>query len=327
MEWINKRYKVFILVLGAASLAFSCFIMYKASISGLKLFSVSLIAIFAGMLYESFRILDHWKTVLAVFITAYFISLFAFVPGGENHIYGFEDRIEAWPYWFLAVYSIGFAALYSEKPSAKLTEGITLLQSIALIYWIFDDNLIRYDNWFAIALLTIVLLFFAFSVLHALTYIRLSETMRIILSTWSSIIMLVLAIDNLISVFNSPEIESTRYLSEGFSIVLQYFFLGVSSLYAVYNFMLLAMLYLPEKGKRYSESFQEHKKIHLLRYLDSQVFIGHALLGIVYSSILYGLNYTFQLLPRNTVIWLVFFTFPILLNLIVAVQGKLYPKG
>jgi hypothetical protein len=251
----------------------------------------------------------------------------AFIPGEQNQIYGFEDRIQSWPYWFLAVYSVGFASLYSEKPSAKLTEGITLLQSIALVYWILDYNLIRYDNWFTIGLLTIVVLFFAFSVLHALTYIRLSEAMRIILSTWSSIIMLVLAIDNLINVLNRPDMESTRYLSEGFSIVLQYLFLGVSSLYSVYNFMLLALLYLPEKGKRYSESFQEHKKIHLLRYLDSQVFIGHALLGIVYSSILYGLNYTFQLLPRNTVIWFVFFTFPILLNLIVWLQGKLYLKG
>lgn len=319
MEWNNKRYKVLILILGMASLAFSCFIAYKASISGQKLFSISLIAIFAGMLYESFRILDHWKTVLAVFIAAYFISLLAFVPGEQNQIYGFEDRIQSWPYWFLAVYSIGFAALYNEKPSAKLTEGITLLQSIALIYWIFDYNLIRYDNWFTIALLTIVLLFFTFSVLHALTYIRLSEAMRIILSTWSSIIMLVLAIDNLINVLNRPDGESTRYLSEGFSIVLQYFFLGVSSLYAVYNFMLLALLYLPEKGKRYWESFNEHKKNHLRRYLDNQVFIGHALLGILYSSIIYGLNYTFHILPRNTMIWFVFFTFPVLLNLIVKI--------
>lgn len=315
--YTSKRYKVFILIVGIVSLVFSIYIMYKASVADQKLFSLSLLAIFAGMLYESFRILNDWRTVLAVFITAYFLSLFAFSPHKNEYAYILENRIEMWPYWFLGAYAIGFAILYNEKPNAKLTEGITLLQSLSLIYWIIDYGLVRYDNWFAILLLTIVVLFFAFSVLQALTYIRLSETTRIILSTWSSIIMLVLALDNIIRVFKRPDIESSTYLSDGLSIGLQYFFLGISFLYAMYNLMLLAMLYLPEKGKSYSESFKEHKQGHLRRYLENQIFIGHAFLCMLYALIMYGLNYKFQVLPRHTMIWLVFFTFPLLLNLIM----------
>ena len=311
-----------VILLGIAGLALTVYIGYRASISDRKLFSVSLLALFAGLLFESFRVSGSWKPVISIFIGSYFFSFINFFPYKREHNYVFENHIESWPYVFIFFYAFAFAFFHKNRVTAKLNEGTTLLQSLSVVYWAVDYGFTNHYNWFTITLLTIALLFSAFSVLHALTYLHLSKTARLTLSVWSSVIMFAFALDNIIKVFNNPDIESSKYLSEGFYIGLQYFLLGVSAVYIMQNYMLLAAFF-PTKNRNYKNDLREAKKDHLERYSDKQVFISHSLLCIVYAVTIYGLNYTYQIIPRHTMIWLVFLTFPFILKLTGILNGRI----
>lgn len=288
--------------------------------SNRKLFSVSLIALFAGLLYESFRISEKWKTVVAIFIGAYFFSLFNFLPGKREVHYNFENHIESWPYYFIFLFTLIFAIFNKDKVTIKLTEGITLLLSLSFIYWTVDYGFTNYHNWFAITLLTIAFIFTAFSILNALTDIQLTKNIRLTLSIWSTVIMFAFAIDNIIRVFSNQDIESS-YLSQGFYIALQYFLLGVSAVFIMQNFILLTE-FLPSRDGNYKADLKENIKTHIDRFSDKQVSIRLSLFCILYAVTIYWLNYEYRVLPRHTMIWFVFLTFPILLQLRNLVTGQ-----
>src|SRR5690606_17430287 len=135
-----------------------------------------------------------------------------------------------------------------------------------------------------------------FSIINALTHIQLSRTSRLTLSIWSTVIMFAFAIDNIIRVFSNPDIESS-YLSHGLYIGLQYFLLGVSAVYIMQNFMLLAA-FLPSNDGNYNRDLKENKKDHIDRYSDEQVDIGQSLLCILVTGTVYWLNHKFRILPR-----------------------------
>lgn len=134
----------FLIIAGILGLAFTVYITYRASISDRKLFSASLVALFAGLLFESIRVSGNWKTVLGIFVGTYLFSLLAFLPGKSESIYNFEDHVEFWPYCFIFIFTLFFGIVYKNKLIVKLTEGMTLMLSISLIYWAVTFSL--FDN-------------------------------------------------------------------------------------------------------------------------------------------------------------------------------------
>lgn len=303
-----------IVLLSMIGLILTIYIAYRSSISPRKFFSVSMLALLAGVLFESFRISDNWRDMTYIFIGSYLLSFSCFLPGKGEEYYTFENHMELWPYFFICSLTIATIVFNKDKVTAKLTEGITLLQSLALIYWIVDYGFLNIDSWFSRTLLIIALLFSIFSILNALTHIQLKRSVRLTLSIWSTIIMFAFAMDNIIRVFGNQNIENTQYLSQGLYIGLQFFLLGVSAVYIMHDYMLLAT-FLPSKNGHYKKDLQENIEDHINRYSDKQIFIGHAFFCILYSVIIYGLNYRYQILPRHTMIWFVFLTFPFVLKL------------
>ena len=302
-----------VIVVGVIGLLLTLYIGYRATISDKKLFSISLLALFSGLLFESIRVSGSWKTVAGIFAGTYLFSLLAFLPGKRERVYNFENHIEMWPYFFIFIFALFFGIAYKDKVTAKLTEGITLLLSLSLVYWTVDYGFTNYHNWFAYTLLTIAFLLTVFSIINALTKLHLSRTTRLTLSIWSTVIMFAFAVDNIFRVFDNPDIEST-YLSDGLYIGIQFFLLGVSAVYIMQNYMLLAA-FLPSKNGNYRRDLKENKKEHIDRFSDEQVLTGHSLLCIFYTVTFYGLNYKYQVLPRHTMIWLVFLTFPLFIQL------------
>jgi hypothetical protein len=286
--------------------------------SGQRLIPLSVLALLAGVIFEGKRISEKWSTLLAITLGSLVASFLAFLPGKREHNYVFEDHIILWPYWFLVAFAIISIATYGQKVVPKLTEGITLLQSIALIYWVTDYGLLSIDSYFLRALLLVGLAFSLYSAFHAFTYTTLTRGVRISLSLWSSAIMLLFAIDNTIRVYRNDEIENTTVLTDGAFIALQYFLLGVSSVYIIQNlFMLLG--YLPGRDSffnaRYFSDVRQLNREHIDRYSDKQVYIGHSLLCIVFAITIFSLNYYFQLLPRHLAIWSAFVIFPLFTTL------------
>ena len=69
----------YLIIAGVLGLALTVYIGYRASISDRKLFSISLIALFAGLLFESIRVSGSWKTVAGIFVGTYLFSLLSFL--------------------------------------------------------------------------------------------------------------------------------------------------------------------------------------------------------------------------------------------------------
>ncbi len=84
--------------------------------------------------------------------------------------------------------------------------------------------------------------------------------------------------------------------------------------------------FLPGKGsffnKKYFNELKELKKEHISRYSSEQIKKSHALLCIVITSFFFFLNFKFNFMPRNTIIWLVFVLFPLIIHYFEKVKNK-----
>jgi hypothetical protein len=312
-----KKWSTYFYLIGFLFLVLLIYIIFRISISDRKLLSMSFIPLFLGIIYENKRLSTDWKIIALKAFGALIFSFFAFLPGKREINYDIDNHIQMWPFTFLAIFVFISVVVHNKKIIPKLTEGITLIQSISIIYWLYDLNIFDFDNTFLIVLLGIPVLISLYSLLHAFTYISINRNTRLFLSIWSSIIMIIFAADHIFRVFNSPEIEETTIIN-GILITIQYFILGVSSMYILQNFFMLVE-YLPGKnrfyGKEHMKDIRTMNKTHIERYSDKQVMIFDSIFCLFFCLTIYFINSKYQLIPRHTAIWIVFLTFPIILNI------------
>lgn len=319
--------KPYMIVVGVLSLILLLYISYRMYINERTIIPISIFALIAGAFFETKRLTAKWWIVTSTALISFFLSFFAFIPGKREHDYNFENHIEIWPYYFLFFFLVITIFFAKDKVIPKLTEGITLLQSIAIIYWVLDFGLITTENLFLIILMCFGLLFSVFSVFHAFTHTELTRTNRLTLSIWSTIIFVLLATENIIRVFQNEQIENTENITGRFYIGLQYLLLGISSVYIVQNYFML-IGFLPGKGtffnKQYFKELKELKSEHIKRYSVEQIDILHSLFCIVFTGGIFYLNFYCQIVPKHIAIWIVFVTFPIVLYIYEYLTNKNY---
>lgn len=286
-------------------------------------FSVSMAMLFAGLIVESLRLSGSWKSISLIFLGAYLFSLFTFLTIQNKSTYNIEILVDALPFMFIFYFTLIFAFIFKDKVTAKLTEGITLLHTIAIVYWILDSALLTYQSWWVYALLAVVCIFSIFSSINALTDLHLLENFRLILSMWSSVIMMVFAVDNIIDVFNQPDLNATLDNTQMIDIGVKYFLLGVSSLYIMQNYLLLIAFIPGKKDKYFSDSerisaaareLEQSRQDHLSRYSENQVPFSLAVLCFLYAFSIFGINYFYSIVSKQSAIWLVFFSFPLIIS-------------
>ncbi|MBE8724101.1 hypothetical protein C4F50_04000 [Flavobacterium sp. KB82] len=307
---------------------------YIKATSGSHLIPVNIIALMAGVIFESKRITSRWILVVIIGFVSFFIAFafLNFVNNADTHnrqgiTVVFNYSIQIWPPIFLVLYFIFSLLFYKYRIIPKLTEGITLLQSIAVIYWVVDSGLISTDNIFIQILLVIGLLFSLYSIFHAFTKTHLSDTHKLTLSIWSSIIMFLFALDNLHFIDQAEPVESIENLLQILYLGLQYFLLGISSIYIIQNFIML-FRFLPRPGKffnsKYFKKVRELKDDHIYRYSDQQVSPLHSLFCIIFIGTIFFLNYYYQIVPKQFLIWMAFVSFPFIIMLFNHLTGKKY---
>ena len=299
-------------------IGFTIYIAYRIQTAGERLIPLSVVALIAGVVLENKKVMEKWSTVLWTALGSLIFSFFTFLPGKREQVYNFENHIEMWPYAFIFFFTIIAISLYEEKVTAKLTEGITLLQSVAVLYWVWDYGLMNTDSSFLKVVMLAGLALSLFSFVHAFSHKTLSRTSRLTLSIWSSFIMALFAVDNIYRIYQNEQIEATTDLISGAYIALQYFLLGVSSIYIAQNIYML-ICFLPRKERffnaEYFKYLKELKNTHIKRYSASQVDIKHALFCFFFTVTAFALNHYFHLLPRHLAIWVVFVLFPYILPL------------
>jgi hypothetical protein len=312
----SRNINLLLITIGICILAFTIYIGYRTSISNKHLIPISVIAIIAGVIFEGKRLSDKWYIVVLIALISFILSFLAFIPGKKEYFYNFDRHIELFPYYFIVLFALISIIFHGKKVIPKLTEGITLLQSIAVIYWVIDYGFITSTNLVLKTLMNIGIAFSLYTIFHAFTHTVLSRTSRLTLSIWSSIIMFLFATDNIYRVYQYEPIENTSSISQGLYTGLQFFLLGVSCIYSIQNFIML-MGFIPGKStffnKQYFRDIKELKNDHIQRYSDKQVSILNSFFCVLFTGIVFGLNYQFQLLPRNIAIWIVFVSFPLIL--------------
>lgn len=306
----------YIIGLGIVSILLLLFISYRIYVSERTLIPISIFALIVGAIFQTKLLIKNWAIVLFATLISLIFSLLVFLPNKREYEYDFEDHIEIWPFAFLLIFLMLSVFFAKDKVTPKLTEGITLMQSIAIIYWIVDFGFLKTNNIFLIVLMTIGLILSIFSIFHAFTHAELNRTNRLILSIWSTIIYVVFALEYVFIVFQNLQIENAENLTSGMYIALQYFLLGVSGVYIVQNFLMLVG-FLPGKNSffnsLYYKELKELKSEHIKRYSIEQVNVFHSLFCILFTSGVFYINHEYKIVSRNIAIWVVFTSFPFVL--------------
>jgi hypothetical protein len=316
----NKFYdlKPFLIVAGLLLLMFVFYFASRIEKSDRRLIPISVFALLAGVFFEAKRLFEKWSTLFWVALGSFVFSFLSFLPGKHEPVYIVEEHIQSWPYYFIVLFVISTIAFNKSKTIPRLTEGITLMQSIAVVYWVIDLHVYEANSYFVKVLMGIGLLFSAFSLFNAFTSFVLSRTNRLILSIWSCVIMVLFASDNIYRTYQNEDIEVVGNIPQGLLIGLEFFLLGICSVYIAQNIFMLAG-FLPGKGTffnaQYFRELKELKDDHIKRYSDKQVTLLHSLFCLVIISGTFYLNYYYQVLPRNLAIWTMFIIFPLLLNI------------
>ena len=169
-----KKWSTYIYIVSVLLITFLIYIIYRAQISDRKLFTLSFVPLLLGIIYETKRLSTDWKIIALKILGSLIFSFFAFLPGKHERNYDFENHIESWPFYFIAIFVFISLIFHDKKVVPKLTEGITLIQSISIIYWILDYNFLEDINLFSLTLISIAFLISFYSLIHAFTYISLS---------------------------------------------------------------------------------------------------------------------------------------------------------
>ncbi len=298
-----------------AFIAFLTIVIQKVFNTQQQLFHLYILPLFFGLIFEYYRIIQKWNVVLGTALASFMLSFTAFFPFKNQSQYLIEPHIEVWPFYFLGSFLL--IAVCIGEVKKPLTEGITLIQSLAIIYWIFDFGLVQNNSIFSKILIGLGLIFCLLSFLNAFTYLILSDFNRLLLSAWSSIIMFIFSVDNIIRVYKNESIENISVLSQQAYVIIQYFVLGISSIHIVTNFIgLVAFIPLPLKERFFnSQYFYDLKTLHIERYSEKQVSILESSICLILLSCIFYINYQFQFLPRNFITWISFIIIPMILSI------------
>ena len=272
------------------------------------------IPLICGLITENKRLSEHWTLFVMKLMFAFILSSFlVFIINLDN--FNAAEQISNWPYIFIIIFAFISAIFYEKKVTTRITEGVTLLQSIAVVYLIFHAGFFDLSNYFLSAALVVGIIFIAFSLYNAFSSHRLTRKTRLILSIWSSIVMSIFSVVYIYRVYHF-DLFTGIYSIDYFINILQHFLLGVSLIYIIQNLRMVAV-YVPSKNsffdKDHLKRIARMNKLHIERFSGEQVRIKDSLLLGSVSVLVFSANYIFNFLPELTLIWVVFWTAPLLI--------------
>ena len=293
----------------------SVFTLYRFFFSDTVLMPIMYVPLLMGVAFEFIKLTKSFWPVLRpfcfalfIFILIYFEILVSFLFNKTNIIYEIDAAIATKAHLVLMAF-VGLSYMeVRKKIEPRLTEGITLVQSISLIYWMHNMNIFNINNEVINFFTYLSLIFITFTFLHAFTKIKLGNNSRLFLSVFSTIIMMTFGIDYILRVFMNYDVYTLTL--NGF---LQYLLLGFSSIYLFQTFILLVPYIYTEKGKSYFKQVKKLNKTHINMYSEEQVDISESIYISIVISLIYYFNTIYQIFESYTLIWLVLLISPLLI--------------
>lgn len=309
---INNINSALIITAAFAFIALGYLFFFMSSID-LAVVPYLTLPLILGLILENRRLEKNWKMLaLKIMLAIICASVISFFKVLESDI---STEVALWPYTFIFFFAL-FSALYHDrKVTPVITEGTTLLQSISIIYFILHYGYLEFSNFFEILIWGIGLLFCLLSLYNAFSYTSLSSKLRLLLSIWSAVIMLVFSLVYILSVYHYTRFTGNFYIDNSLNFT-QYFLLGISLIYLIQNARMV-VVYIPSKNsffdKAHMKRISRMNKLHVWRYSKEQVKIKDSLLILFLTSAVYFLNYSLDLIPPYTMIWIVFWSAPMII--------------
>lgn len=175
LNQINRKAKFAIAIFLIALLVPTYFVIARASETETRFIQLNFIALLIGLIFEFIRISMNWRLVLWASIGCYAFSFVAFFPYKNESPYIFEDHLENWPYIFLGLFII--VALFSQysKTTQKLHEGLTLILSLSINYWIIANDYWATSTVFAKILIILNGVLSLITIFNAVSYRELTR--------------------------------------------------------------------------------------------------------------------------------------------------------
>lgn len=305
------NWETILFYLGIVILLSICLRVY---FSGFKNFYYPIFPICLGILLQSFKYnisikenIENFKAcmVVATYITAPFLVLilFSLFKIELTDFLGIIDLYAAFfPIILFAFYVIILVDHAGKEFAVKFSEGLTFLKSLSLIYYAIEMDLFSYSGFFANVFIALGIFLILLSIVSAFTYIKITNNLKVILSVWSTLILLLFTfnhISSLFSSFNSLQLNPM--------LVLDFFILGSSAVFIAQNIDAL-LYYYPENTEFFSKyHFKQIEKANrkqMERYKDEQVRIIDSFICLIIASTFYSLNYILKIFSAQSAIWI-----------------------
>ncbi len=281
--------------------------------------TLAYLAFFIGKTLELRKIAGSWKTVAFTMIGSLLASLYNFAPYKKEVGYSLQRHLDNWPIVFALIFVVIVVAFFSKKLTVRIGEGITLLHSLTLMYFLAD----RFQSgtgsgwWVALCVLPL-----CYSLIHALTYTEITKEDRLYLSIWSSLTMAVFAfvyVQNVLQMDNVEKLISENRFGDGAYVFFEYFLLGASGAYIAQNALML-LGYLPGRNRFFNAAYfkdvRELNKNHIERYSSEQVDKREAFFVLFLAGGLLTANYYLKFFEPSFVICVCLIVVPIFVGLL-----------
>lgn len=291
-----------------------------AFISGFKTYYIlGFISAFLGLSIEIIKYSVSFKDILKFSFIALLTSIIIYVSliiGNHNAQYC--------QFYFLLIVAFIAGNYLDEYTKPKLTKGILLIQCLAFLYWTFEN---QYYNSSEInrILHFLGICFSIYVVFLSLSGKTIHSFLRFIVSIWSAIIIAIISINNFQNLFLAETfITNIDYLDLSI-IIMQFYLLGVSAMYLSKNILILL---LANQFGFFLFNIMKHRGLNIEdRYIDVDTDIFLSWVCILTCISLFSLNYKFQFIDKNFLIFLVLFLLPIALEILLYVRNKIQVRN
>lgn len=282
----------------------TAYIIYKVNSIERTLISLSTTALMLGLFAESLRLGGFKKKVLSELLLAYALSFIVFIPLNFDD-YNLYNRIATWPAVFLGANALTSMVLFKDKIIPKINISHTSVWSLAIFYYVYDWGLLQDKDWIYRILGYLLLALSIFVLIVALQRRMLSQRQRVLLSSWSALIMIFFAADYALNLFLSTKYASEISIMDKVMLFVPYFVLGMGLVYVLQNIYLVYDFIAPENSE-YKEQVKRVVATHLKRYDPKKPRFIFLFIFIIATIAFFWTNHRFDFLSKQTSVWLVF---------------------
>lgn len=307
LDFIKKDDKNNFYILLAICAIGTIYIIFKVQTSQRILITQSVAAMMLGLVFESLRLSKNTKHTFKELLLGYLFSFIIFIPLSSDG-YNLAGRIATWPAIFIMSYSLTAMLVFKDQVIAKANITKTAVLSIAALYLCIEYNYFHDDYLPFIAMAIVSVIAAALTFFLALSPKPLTQRQRLLLSSWTALIMIILAIDFALGIY-----LDTRYLllntwKEKIYDFGQYFVLGMALVYILQNIYLIYEFVSPEKSAN-DQHVHRIIQTHLKRYPSQKPNISYLLLICISVTAFFVANHWFNFISCYTAIWIAFIVY------------------